>query len=250
MRTSGRAAPGINLDDTERLIHDFTPLITSIAKRLAPHLPPYLDVDDLIHIGVLGLLDARTKYDSRREVTFKTYAAFRIRGAMIDELRSLDWVPRAVRQKQSAIAQASHRLEQRDGQAACHEDIATVLGLPMKKFWRWRTEVGRTSLASLDRSLVEVSDGTALTLMDVVSADEAQNPAQLVEDRDCYALVAEAVDALPVRERTVITLYYYHDLPMKDIGLMVGLTDSRISQIHLQAIAHLRSMLAATLGRT
>ena len=242
-----RKAPRIDPGDKERLILEYAPTIKYIAQRIAARLPPHIGLDDLINAGVIGLIDAIAKYDPSRDNTFKTYAEFRIRGAMLDELRSLDWVPRSVRQKESALERAYEALERRLGRSARDEEVAEVLGIALDEFYEWLNQVRGASLLSLEAPGLHASDGETLNLLDLVSTDEAQSPAQLVQARRLKALIAEAVDDLPYQEKVVISLYYYEELTMKEIGKVLEITESRISQIHTKSIFHLRSKLKVLL---
>jgi len=240
---SVRQAPCEHAADRERLILDYAPTIKYLAQRLASRLPPSVALDDLVNAGVIGLIDAIEKYDPRRDNTFKTYAEFRIRGAMLDAVRSLDWVPRSVRQKERALAQAYATLEHTLGRAARDEEVASLLGIDLETFDAWLTQVRGVSLVSLDAPGMGMPDGESLTVLDLVSADAAQGPAQLVQEQQRTALLAEAIDALPQQEKVVIALYYHEELTMKEIGQVLDITESRVSQIHTKAILHLRSKL-------
>jgi RNA polymerase sigma factor for flagellar operon FliA len=200
-------------------------------------------MDDLLNAGVIGLIDAIAKYDPRRDTTLKTYAECRIRGAMLDEVRRLDWVPRSVRQKERALAQTYATLERTLGRAARDEEVAALLGIDLETFNTWLTQVGGVSLVSLDTPGMGMPDGASLTVLDVVSTEAAQDPAQLVQAQQHTARLAEAIGALPQQEKVVLALYYNEELTMKEIGQVLDLTESRVSQIHTKAILHLRSKL-------
>jgi RNA polymerase sigma factor for flagellar operon FliA len=234
-------------DDHERLILAYAPTIKYIAQRIALRLPPHLGLDDLMNAGVLGLIDAMAKYDPSRDNTFKTYAEFRIRGAMLDELRNLDWVPRSVRQKERAIERAYETLERTSGRAGRDEEVAALLGIDIEEFYEWLSQVRGVSLLSLEAPGVRTTDGETLNARDLVSTDAAQGPAQLVQTQHLKELIAEAIDDLPYQEKVVISLYYYEELTMKEIGQVLEITESRVSQIHTKSIFHLRSKLAMLL---
>jgi RNA polymerase sigma factor for flagellar operon FliA len=238
-----RKAPRIAPGDKDRLILEYAPTIKYIAQRIAARLPPHIGLDDLINAGVIGLIDAIEKYDSSRDNTFKTYAEFRIRGAMLDELRSLDWVPRSIRQKETAMERAYGELERALGRPAQDEEVATLLGIELQEFHEWLHQVRGVSLLSLEAPGVRATDGEALNLLDLVSTDDTQGPAQVVQAQRLKALIAEAVSGLPYQEKIVISLYYYEELTMKEIGKILDITESRVSQIHTKSILHLRSKL-------
>jgi RNA polymerase sigma factor for flagellar operon FliA len=240
---SVRKAPRGNADDRERLILEYAPTIKYIAQRIASRLPPHIGLDDLINAGVIGLIDAMVKYDPSRDNSFKTYAEFRIRGAMLDELRSLDWVPRSVRQKERAIEHAYETLERTLGRAGRDEEVADLLGIDIEAFYEWLSQARGVSLLSLEAPGLRTNDGETLNALDLVPTDAAQGPAQLVQTRHLKELIAEAIDDLPYQEKVVISLYYYEELTMKEIGKVLEITESRVSQIHTKTIFHLRSKL-------
>jgi RNA polymerase sigma factor for flagellar operon FliA len=162
---------------------------------------------------------------------------------MLDELRSLDWVPRSVRQKESALERAYEALERTLGRSANDDEVADLLGIELEELYEWLSQVRGVSLLSLEAPGLRSSEGETLNLLDLVSTDEVQGPAQLVQARRLKALIAEAVDDLPYQEKVVISLYYYEELTMKEIGKVLEITESRVSQIHTKSIFHLRSKL-------
>ena len=235
-------APPCQPADIDALIEAYAPVVKYVAQRLACRLPDWICLDDLISTGVLGLLDAIAKYDPTRGTTFKTYAEWRIRGAMLDELRELDWAPRTVRQKEHALTQAYAELERQHGRSAADEDVAAVLGLNLDTFNAWLTDVRGVSVVSLERPLERDADGHPGTgLAQLV--DATPNPLQLVEAQDLRTHLAAAIDQLPEREKVVLSLYYYEELTMQEIGEVLDVTLSRISQIRTKAILHLRAAL-------
>jgi RNA polymerase sigma factor for flagellar operon FliA len=240
---SVRKAPRGNAADRERLILDYAPTIKYIAQRIASRLPSHIGLDDLINAGVIGLIDAMAKYDPSRDNTFKTYAEFRIRGAMLDELRNLDWAPRSVRQKERAIERAYETLERTLGRSGRDEEVAELLGIDIEEFYEWLSQVRGVSLLSLEAPGLRTTDGETLNVLDLVPTDAAQGPAQLVQTHHLKELIAEAIDDLPYQEKVVISLYYYEELTMKEIGKVLEITESRVSQIHTKSIFHLRSKL-------
>ena len=227
----------------ESLIQEYAPLIKYIAQRLACRLPASVCLDDLISAGVIGLMDAIEKYDPTRATTFKTYAEWRIRGAMLDDLRELDWVPRAVRQKEHALTDAYAEIERRQGRPAEDEEVAALLALDLDEFYDWLTQVRGVSLLSLDMPLEPDPDGNTVNYLDTLLVDDAPGPLQLAETQDLKMHIAEAIEQLPWREKVVISLYYYEELTMQEIGKVLELTLSRISQLHTKAILHLRAAL-------
>ncbi|RMF88778.1 MAG: FliA/WhiG family RNA polymerase sigma factor [Nitrospinota bacterium] len=238
-----RRGKEIDPQEKERLILEYAPLIKYIAQRLAMRLPPHISAEDLINAGVIGLIDAIEKYDPSRDNTFKTYAEFRIRGAMLDELRSLDWAPRSVRQKANTIERAYETLERDLGRSASDEEVATLLGINLHEFYTWLHQIRGTALLSIDALTTPTADGEELNLLEILSNPEEQSPFQLVQAQRLRDMVAEAIDRLPYQEKVVISLYYYEELTMKEIGEVMGITESRVSQIHTKAILRLRGRL-------
>jgi RNA polymerase sigma factor for flagellar operon FliA len=226
----------------EALIEAYAPLVKYIAHRLACRLPASVGLEDLISAGVLGLLDAIKKYDPQRQTMFKTYAECRIRGAMLDYVRELDWVPRSVRKKEQALIAAYAALERQQGHPATDEDVAAWLGRDLDTFHQWLTEVRGVSVLSLETPLAYDAKGYAFTALAQL-ADGAPGPDEFAETHDLERHLAEAIDALPQQEKVVLSLYYYEELTMQEIGQVLEVTLSRISQIHTKAIFHLRAAL-------
>jgi RNA polymerase sigma factor for flagellar operon FliA len=226
----------------EALIQDYAPHVKYLAQRLACRLPASICLDDLISAGVLGLMDAIEKYDPTRGTTFKSYAEVRMRGAMLDALREWDWVPRSVRQKERMLTQAYAALERQQGRPAGDEDVAAVLGLDLDTFNTWLTDVRGVSVVSLERPLeLDPDEEVSTTLARL--ADDTPGPLQLAETQDLKRHLAAAIDQLPAREKVVLSLYYYEELTMHEIGQVLELTLSRISQLHTKAILHVRAVL-------
>ncbi len=237
------AAPRCHTEHVEALIQECAPLIKYIAQRLASRLPASVCLEDLISAGVIGLLDALHKYDPQHANVFSTYAAFRIRGAMLDDLRELDWVPRSVRDKEQALTKAYEELERRHGRPAADAEVAAWLALDLDTFHAWLTQVRGVSLLSLDTPVMPYSRGGDITLRDILSVDDALSPPQMVEARHLTRLIAAAIEALPAQEKIVIALYYNEELTMQEISKVLKLTASRVSQVHTKAIFHLRAAL-------
>ncbi|MDX1777593.1 MAG: FliA/WhiG family RNA polymerase sigma factor [Thermodesulfobacteriota bacterium] len=222
----------------ERLIMEYAPLVKYIANRIAMRLPPHIEVNDLINAGVIGLIDAIEKFDPGKEVKFKTYAEIRIKGAILDELRSMDWIPRSIRKVINKLVNAYHELEQQLGRPAKDEEIAELLGLQMEEFYRLLKHSAGAPLISLD-VMVDHDDkrrDILSCLVDPKSTD-AFGVLGLNELKDS---IAGAIDDLPEKEKQVVSLYYYDELTMKEIGEVLELTESRVSQIHTKAILRLR----------
>ncbi len=227
----------------DKVIQDFAPLIKYIATRLAMRLPPHIDIHDLINAGVIGLIDAIDKFDASKEIKFKTYAEFRIRGAMLDELRSMDWVPRSVRQKARKVEEAYTRLESVLGRPAKDEEVARELDIDMDSFYKLLSETASVSLLSLDDFGEDNTDLSRRNLLEFIMQDEKTWPTHQLGLAEVRELVANAIKSLPEKERMVISLYYYDELTMKEIGQVLKFTESRVSQIHTKAILRLRSKM-------
>jgi len=226
----------------EALIEAYAPLVKYLAQRLAWRLPASIGVEDLIGAGVLGLLDAIQKYDPQRPNTFKTYAECRIRGAMLDYVRECDWVPRSVREKAQTLTQAYAALECQQGHPATDEDVAAWLGLDLDTLHHWLTDVRGVSVLSLDQPLAPDAEGHAGTALAQLT-EEAPSPYELTETQELKEHLAEAIDALPQQEKVVLSLYYFEELTMREIGAVLEVTESRISQIRTKAMLHLRAAL-------
>ncbi len=223
----------------------YLPLVKHVAARLAMGLPAHIDLDDLYSYGVFGLLDALKRFDAARGVKFETYAYTRIRGAIVDGLRAADWVPASVRQRAKGVEEAFRRVEARTGRAAEDEEVAAELGLSPEAFTQVMAEIEQGAVLSLDEVFGDEA-GDDHTLRDVVEDSGSPDPLQSAEWRDRERLLADAIEQLPERDRTVVTLFYYDGLTPKEISAVLGVTVSRISQLHSRAILRLRAHLAAT----
>ncbi len=226
----------------ERIVLEHTALIRYIVNRIAVRLPSHIDLDDLHNTGVIGLMDAIDKYDPNKNCKFKTYAEFRIKGAILDQLRSLDWVPRSIRQKSRRLEQAYSQVEQRLGRCATEKEIADSLGIQLDEFHFLVNQVRGISMVNLDE-MRSGSDSDLPMYGDIFEDVKAENPFSSLKTRELRQAVADCIGSLPEKERLVISLYYYEDLNMKEIGNVLGITESRVCQIHTKAVARLRSKL-------
>ena len=234
----------------DQVVLEHTSLIRYIVNRIAVRLPSHIDLDDLHNTGVIGLMDAIDKYDIEKNCKFKTYAEFRIKGAILDQLRSLDWVPRSVRQKSRKLERAYGEVEQRLGRAASEEEVADSLGLQIDKFHDLMNQVRGISMINLEEIRGTNSDGdSAGTFADIIEDVHAENPFATLKGSEQKHAVADTIGALPEKERLVISLYYYDDLNMKEIGNILGITESRVCQIHTKAVMRLRSKLKGAVDR-
>ncbi|HNQ85909.1 MAG TPA: FliA/WhiG family RNA polymerase sigma factor [Deltaproteobacteria bacterium] len=226
-----------------KIINEFAPLIKYIASRIAIRLPPHIDLNDLINAGVIGLIDAIEKFDASKQIKFKTYAEFRIRGAILDELRSMDWVPRSVRQKARKVEDTIARLEFTLGRPARDEEVANEMNIDMDSFYRLLSETASVSLLSLDDLGEDDTDLSRRNLLEYIIQDERDWPSHKIRYAEVSTMVAKAIQSLPEKERMVISLYYYDELTMKEIGHVLKFTESRVSQIHTKAVLRLRSKM-------
>jgi len=240
-RDYGVGVAHITTEVQERLIAEFAPKIRIMANRLASRLPPHLDVDDIINVGVIGLMDAMTKYDPERETLFKTYAEFRIRGAMLDEVRAMDWVPRSVREKASKLRGTYQALEQKLGRPASEEEVAVAMGMELSALHKMLQQVSHTAVLSLDDLGVDAE--REVNILECIAHDATHDPLSDLIQQDTWELLGEAIEELPEKERMVISLYYYEELTMREIGGVLGITESRVSQLHSQAVLRIKGKI-------
>jgi RNA polymerase sigma factor FliA len=228
----------------ERLVLAYSPLVKYVAGRLASGLPAHVDEADLISYGMFGLIGSIERFEPEREIKFETYAVSRIRGAIIDELRSLDWVPRSIRARAREIEETNVKLEHELQRAPTEEELADRLGMELEDFQQALVDISQSSVLALDE-LWTVSDasGDQVSLLDTIKDPSAVDPqealdASLVRDR-----LADAIEGLPERETVVIALYYYENLTLREIGEVLGVTESRVSQLHTKAVLRLKAVL-------
>ena len=228
----------------EEVILEHTPLVRYIVNRIAVRLPSHIDLDDLQSTGVIGLMDAIDKYDPEKNCKFKTYAEFRIKGAILDQLRALDWVPRSVRQRSRKLESAYGELEQQLGRTATETEVAESMGLDMEKFHTLVNQVRGISMINLEEIRGTNADGeSAGTFSDVIEDTSSENPFDSIKLLESKNLISDTIGSMPEKERLVVSLYYYEDLNMKEIGSILGITESRVCQIHTKAVMRLRGKL-------
>jgi RNA polymerase sigma factor for flagellar operon FliA len=237
---------GLNMAERTQYVEKYSPLIKYLADRLAARLPDHIIKDDLISSGVLGLIDAVEKFEPDRGILFKTYAEFRIKGAMLDELRNLDWVPRAVRKKASELEKLWKRLEIELGRPPSDEESALAMGIDLTAYLKLLDEVSVINMLDLEAFRVEGTGGDreSLDLYEILEDDNTIDALTALGQEELRKVLAKAIDALPEKERLVVTLYYHEELTMKEIGLVMHYTESRISQIHTKAVERLQTKLS------
>ncbi|MGN7611350.1 FliA/WhiG family RNA polymerase sigma factor [Magnetococcales bacterium HHB-1] len=233
----------------EEIILKYSPLVRYVVSRIALKLPQSIEQDDLYQVGVLGLIDAVSKYDPQRAIKFQTYAEFRIRGAILDELRSLDWVPRAVRQTASQIQDAYNKLESRLQRPAEDQEVASELGMDVKTFYNQLDSVRNLSIVSFEDLRPATDDGEDWDVLEVLADPDVPDPIEAIGLQELRRALGEAIKTLPEKERLVVTLYYYEELTMSEIGAVLGLTESRISQLHSKAALRMRARIRRMLNR-
>jgi RNA polymerase sigma factor for flagellar operon FliA len=233
----------------ERLVVAYSPLVKYVAGRMSSGLPAHVDEADLISYGLIGLISAIERFDLSREIKFETYAMPRIRGAIIDELRTLDWVPRSVRARAREIERANAKLEGRLQRAPTDDEMAVELGITVDEFQESLLQISNSTIAALDE-LWSVSDssGDQVSLLDTLHDPDAPDPEAIIDQTELKDRVADAIAALPEREKLVIALYYYENLTLREIGEVLGVTESRVSQLHTKAVLRLRSKLSGDDG--
>jgi RNA polymerase sigma factor for flagellar operon FliA len=228
----------------DRLVVEYAPLIKYIAQKIAARLPTNIELDDLISSGVIGLMDAIEKYDASRDNKFKTYAEFRIRGAILDELRAQDWVPRSVREKAKTLERCYVRIEQQKGRQATDEEVCADLGISQEEYHDMLNQVRSVSLLSFDDvQNFSKADKRALHGFSDAASYKSSTPFSEVNHAALKRMISEAINDLPEKQRLVLSLYYYEDLNLKEIGRVLDVTESRVSQLHTQAILRLKGKL-------
>ncbi|MCG8572419.1 MAG: RNA polymerase sigma factor WhiG [Spirochaetes bacterium] len=228
----------------EKFIRQYAPLVKYVAGKVAMGKPGNIEYDDLVGFGVFGLIDAIEKFDPAKKVKFKTYAVTRIRGAIYDELRSIDWVPRSIRQKSKEVEQAICRIEGRTGKVATDQEIADEMEIDLREFYSVMTKISGTSLLSLSDTWYAGDDKDKISILDTIESPQSMNPDITVERDAVKELIVKAINELPEKEKKVLVLYYYEDLTLKEIGEVLEVTESRVSQLHTKAIIRLRAKLA------
>ncbi|MFZ0105381.1 MAG: RNA polymerase sigma factor FliA [Thiobacillus sp.] len=223
----------------EEQVNKYAPLVKRIAYHMMARLPASVEVDDLIQVGLIGLMDAVSRFDGTQGAQFESYATQRIRGAMLDELREADWLPRHVRQKSRQIETAIHTLQQRLGKPPTEQEISKEMGIPIDQYQGMLNDVKGSQLLYYE----DFSDDDSANFLERYLVDGSSDPLALLEDEGFRASLIEAIHTLPERERSMMGMYYEQDMNLKEIGVVLGVSESRVCQLHSQAVARLRAQL-------
>lgn len=229
----------------EKLIVEYAPLVKLVAGRLSMYLGYNVEYDDLVSYGIFGLIDAIDKFDSRKQVKFETYASLRIRGAILDQIRKMDWIPRTVRQRQRQIDAAMKEVEQQTGRPATDEEIAASVGVSMDELEQWQSQMKVTNLVSLNQYM---ETGPEISNEGANASRHFAAPETVVEQNEMKQMLIEAMDLLTEKERKVIVLYYYEELTLKEISNLLEVSESRVSQLHTKALQKMKDKLGKYVG--
>ena len=235
--------PALRASLRESFIKQYVPLVKYVAGKVAIKMPQNVEFDDLVGWGAFGLIDAIDKYDPEKNVKFKTYAVNRIRGQIYDELRQIDWVPRSVRQKTREIETAVSTLEAHLGRSVSDREVAKSMGLNEDEYLKTIHKISGTQITSLNDAGYSGDDKDKVSILDSIESPSSLNPEVIIEKEVVREVIIATINELPDKERKILILYYYEDLTLRDIGRVLQVTESRVSQLHSKAIGHLRSKL-------
>ena len=230
----------------EKIILEYAPLVKVVAGRLSMYLGYSVEYEDMVSYGIFGLIDAIDKFDCFKEVKFETYASLRIRGAILDQIRRMDWIPRSIRQKQKRVEAVIREVEQNSGRAATDEEIARGLGISDEEYLDWQSQMKITGLVSLNEYMEQGSDVPREYNRNLASGYES--PEAKVEKEELARTLGEALDYLTEKERKVITLYYYEELTLKEISSILEVSESRVSQLHTRALQKMKGRMGNYMG--
>ncbi len=233
-------------EDREKIILEYAPLVKLVAGRLSMYLGYNVEYEDLVSYGIFGLIDAIDKFDAQKDVKFETYASLRIRGAILDQIRKMDWIPRTIRQKQKKIDAAIRDIETKCGRNATDEEIAESLGITGEEYLDWQSQMKITSIVSLNEFLEQGSE--VPNEANRGSSSQFDNPEQVMEKGELKEMLAQALEVLTEKERKVIVLYYYEELTLKEISNILEVSESRISQLHTRALQKMKTKLGSYIG--
>jgi len=250
LRLAARPIPSqLTADERARAeaLRKYAPLVKYVVDKISSTLPKSIDTEDLIHTAIIGLYDAVAKFDETRGTKFETYAVWRIKGAVLDELRSLDWASRSTRRKAREFERVSHQLEQQLGRSASEQEIAEALELPVQAYNRLLEEVRGATLLSLDQTVTVDDEHDLSGLAEAIEDPNAIDPLVTIQEEESKGLLLGAINSLLEQERLVIALYYYEEMTLKEIGETLSISESRVSQIHTKAITRLKGRMQPTL---
>ena len=230
----------------EKIILEYAPLVKVVAGRLSMYLGYNVEYEDMVGYGIFGLIDAIDKFDHLKEVKFETYASLRIRGAILDQIRRMDWIPRTIRQKQKKIESVIREVEQSTGRSATDEDIARGLGITNEEYQDWLSQMKITGLVSLNEYMEQGSDVPRDYSSNITSSFDA--PEEKVEKEELSRVLGEAIKLLTEKEQKVITLYYYEELTLKEISNILEVSESRVSQLHTRALQKMKTKMGNYMG--
>jgi RNA polymerase sigma factor for flagellar operon FliA len=230
--------------DKDQLVRCFAPLVKRIAYHLMARLPSSVQVDDLVQNGMIGLLDAIDRFEAGMGAQFETYATQRVRGAMLDGLRENDWLPRGLRRELRRVEQAIARLEQEFGRPPAEDELAAVLGVPLAEYQKILQDARGHQLVSFE----DLREEDGEDFLERHFADDEGDPSRILEDENLKKLLVRGIESLPEREKLMMALYYEQDLNLREIGEVLGVTESRVSQLHAQAVARLRTRIFGESG--
>ncbi|MCR5508583.1 MAG: FliA/WhiG family RNA polymerase sigma factor [Lachnospiraceae bacterium] len=228
----------------ENIILEYAPLVKVVAGRLSMYLGYNVEYEDLVSYGIFGLIDAIDKFDACKEVKFETYASLRIRGAILDQIRKMDWIPRTVRKRQKEISNAIKEIETRTGRSATDEEISRELGITSEEYDDWQSQMKVTNIVSLDE--FTESGGGDISESSTVSRYEL--PEEAIEKEELKVMLAEALENLTEKEKQVILMYYYEDLTLKEISNVLEVSESRVSQLHTKALGKMKVKMGKYMG--
>lgn len=235
-----------NADLREKIILEYAPLVKIVAGRLSMYLGYNVEYEDLVSYGIFGLIDAIDKFDYMKEVKFETYASLRIRGAILDQIRKMDWIPRTIRQKQKKIESVIRQIEQETGRGASDEEIAAALGISEDEFQEWQSQMKITGLVSLNEFMEQGSDVPQDYNRRITT--QFVSPEENIEKEELTKVLGEALQLLTDKEQKVITLYYYEELTLKEISNILEVSESRVSQLHTRALQKMKVKMGNYMG--
>lgn len=231
-------------ENREKLILEYAPLVKVVAGRLSMYLGYNVEYEDLVSYGIFGLIDAIDKFDMTKDVKFETYASLRIRGAILDQIRKMDWIPRTIRQKQKKIDTAKKEIENTTGKNATDAEIAQKIGLSQEELLEWQSQMKITNVVSLNEFVEQGSE----VPFDKYANKQFESPEEVIEQEELKKILADALELLTEKEKKVIVLYYYEELTLKEISNILEVSESRISQLHTRGLQKMKAKMGNYIG--